>query len=247
MQLIFSLFPFLFLFNAQVNNAEPVEVDKQSIKEDLPYLIPFYKKLHQMPEVSLQEKETSALLASELRKIGVTVTENVGNSYGIVGIFKNGEGPTILYRTDMDALPMSEKTGLPYASTKTYTTNGTTSGVMHSCGHDMHMTTWLGTARALIKMKDKWKGTLMLIGQPAEEIGAGAKALLEGGIYETFGVPNYAIGLHCSPTIPAGKVGYGKGYTMAASESVTITVYGIGAHGASPLQYVDHGITDYHQ
>ena len=125
MQLIFSLFPFLFLFNAQVNNAEPVEVDKQSIKEDLPYLIPFYKKLHQMPEVSLQEKETSALLASELRKIGVTVTENVGNSYGIVGIFKNGEGPTILYRTDMDALPMSEKTGLPYASTKTYTTNGT--------------------------------------------------------------------------------------------------------------------------
>ena len=239
MQLIFSLFPFLFLFNVQVNNVDPVEVDKQGIKEDLPYLIPFYKKLHQMPEVSLQEKETSALLASELRKIGVTVTENVGNSYGIVGIFKNGEGPTILYRTDMDALPMTEKTGLPYASTKTYSTNGTTSGVMHSCGHDMHMTTWLGTARALIKMKDKWKGTLMLVGQPAEEIGAGAKALLEGGIYETFGVPNYAVGLHCSPTIPAGQVGYGKGYTMAASESVTITVYGKGAHGASPHMSVD--------
>jgi len=233
------LLPLFFLINASLTDRYAPDIDKPLIKEDLTYLIPFYKKLHQMPEVSLHEKETAALLASELRKIGITVTENVGKTYGIVGIFKNGEGPTLLYRTDMDALPMAEKTGLPYASTRTHESNGNTSGVMHSCGHDMHMTTWLGTARALVKLKDQWKGTLMLIGQPAEEIGAGAKAMLDAGIYETFGVPDYAIGLHCSPTIPAGKVGYGKGFTMAASESVNITVYGIGAHGASPHMSVD--------
>ncbi len=233
------LLPLFFLINASLTDRYFPDIDKPLIKEDLTYLIPFYKKLHQMPEVSLHEKETAALLASELRKIGITVTENVGKTYGIVGIFKNGEGPTLLYRTDMDALPMAEKTGLPYASIRTHESNGNTSGVMHSCGHDMHMTTWLGTARALVKLKDQWKGTLMLIGQPAEEIGAGAKAMLDAGIYETFGVPDYAIGLHCSPTIPAGKVGYGKGFTMAASESVNITVYGIGAHGASPHMSVD--------
>jgi len=231
--------PFLLFLNPTISERNPVEVNLPLIKEDLPYLLPFYKKLHQMPEVSLHEKETSALLASELRKIGISVTENIGNTYGIVGIFKNGDGPTLLYRTDMDALPMAEKTGLPYASSKIHESNGNKSGVMHSCGHDMHMTTWLGTARALVKMKDQWKGTLMLIGQPAEEIGAGAKAMLEAGLYEKYGVPDYAIGLHCSPTIPAGKVGYGKGFTMATSESVNITVYGIGAHGASPHMSVD--------
>lgn len=233
------LLPFLILINSKTIKNNPMDVNPSIIKEDLPYLIPFYKKLHQMPEVSLYEKETSALLASELRKIGFSVTENIGNTYGIVGILKNGEGPTLLYRTDMDALPMAEKTGLTYASSKIHEVNGSKSGVMHSCGHDMHMTTWLGTARTLVKLKDQWKGTLMLIGQPAEEIGVGAKAMLEAGLYEKFGVPDYAIGLHCSPTIPAGKVGFGKGYTMATSESVTITVYGIGAHGASPHMSVD--------
>jgi hippurate hydrolase len=233
------LLPFFFLLNSSLSDRNVTEIDKLSIKEDINYLIPFYKKLHQMPEVSLHEKETSALLASELRKIGISVTENVGNTHGIVGIFKNGEGPTLLYRTDMDALPMVEKTGLPYASSKTHVANGITSGVMHSCGHDLHMTTWLGTARALVTMKNQWKGTLMLVGQPAEEIGVGAKAMLDAGLYEQFGVPDYAIGLHCSPTIPSGKIGYGKGFTMAASESVNITVYGIGAHGASPHMSVD--------
>jgi hippurate hydrolase len=231
--------PFLLLLNGSPDNRKSKENYLPVVREDLPFLLPFYKKLHQMPEVSLFEKETSALLASELRKIGFTVTENIGNTYGIVGMFKNGDGPTILYRTDMDALPMLEKTGLPYASTKTHEANGIRTGVMHSCGHDMHMSTWLGTARALVKMKDRWKGTLMLVGQPAEEIGVGARAMIEAGLYETFGVPDYAIGLHCSPTIEVGKVGYGKGYTMANSESVTITVYGVGAHGASPHMSVD--------
>lgn len=208
------------------------------IKEDLPYLVDFYKNRHQNPEISLREKETAAALAKELKSIGFEVTENFGG-YGVVGIFKNGDGPQILYRTDMDALPMPEKTNLPYASTKTVEYNGQTTGAMHSCGHDVHMTTWIGTARAMVKMKDQWKGTLMLIGQPAEEIGAGAKLMLDNGLYEKFGVPDYAMALHSSPTIPAGQMGVGKGYTMANTESVDIEVYGIGAHGASPHMSID--------
>ncbi|MEM1122916.1 MAG: amidohydrolase [Bacteroidota bacterium] len=208
------------------------------LKKDLPFLVDFYKKRHQNPEISLREKETAAALAKELRKIGFEVTENFGG-YGIVGILKNGEGPQILYRTDMDALPMEEKTNLPYASTKTIDYNGISTGAMHSCGHDLHMTTWLGTARAMVNMKDQWKGTLMFIGQPAEEIGAGARMMLNSGLYETFGVPDYAMALHCSPTIPAGQIGVGEGYTMANTESIDIEVYGIGAHGASPHMSID--------
>ena len=208
------------------------------IADDLPYLIDFYKTRHKNPEISLEEKETSATLAKELEKIGFTVTQNFGG-YGIVGIFKNGNGPTILYRTDMDALPMPEKTGLEYASKKTIQYNGAETGAMHSCGHDMHMTSWLGTARAMVKMKKEWKGTLMFIGQPAEEIGAGSKLMLDAGLYKKFGVPDYGIGLHCSPTIPAGQVGLAKGFTMANTESIDIKVFGIGAHGATPHMSID--------
>ncbi|MDX1476512.1 MAG: amidohydrolase [Saprospiraceae bacterium] len=211
---------------------------KDLIKEDLAYLTAFYKHRHQHPEISLEEKETSAELAAELRKIGVEVTEGVGG-YGIVGMIRNGEGPLILYRTDMDALPMYEKSGLEYASKHEIEYSGVRTGTMHSCGHDMHMTTWLGTARAMMKMKDQWSGTLMLIGQPAEEIGQGARMMLGAGLYERFGVPDYGIGLHCSPTIPAGQVGFGKGYTMANTESVDIKVFGVGAHGASPHMSID--------
>lgn len=211
---------------------------QELIKDDLDYLVAFYQERHQNPEISLQEKETAQALATELRKVGFEVTENFGG-HGIVGILKNGTGPTILYRTDMDALPMPEKTELPYASTKTIEYNGQTTGAMHSCGHDVHMTTWLGTARAMAKMKDQWKGTLMLIGQPAEEIGAGAKMMLDEGLYEKFGVPDYALGLHSSPTIPAGQIGIREGYIMANTESIDIQVYGVGAHGAAPHQSID--------
>ena len=204
----------------------------------MPFLLEFYKTRHKNPEISLQEKETSKVLASEIRKVGFTVTENFGG-YGIVGVFKNGTGPTILYRTDMDALPMYEKTELEYQSQLKATLNGEEVGTMHSCGHDIHMTTWLGTARAMVAMKDKWKGTLLLIGQPAEEIGAGARMMLEAGLYQKFGVPNYGIGLHSSPTLPAGRVGIGKGYVMASSQSVDINVYGVGSHGASPQMSID--------
>ncbi len=213
-------------------------ITREAIAEDLPFLLDFYKQLHQSPELSFQEKETSKKLAAELRKVGYVVTEGVGG-YGIVGILKNGEGPTILYRTDMDALPMVEKTGLPYASAVKVPHNGQETGTMHSCGHDMHMTTWLGTARAMARVKDQWKGTLMLIGQPAEELGAGSKMMLDAGLYTRFGVPDFGIGLHCSPTIPAGQVGFGKGYTMANSERMDIRIFGIGAHGASPHMSID--------
>ena len=208
------------------------------VKADLAYLLDFYKTRHQHPELSLEEKETSKTLANELRKVGFEVTENAGG-YGVVGILKNGKGPTILYRTDMDALPITEKTELEYASKAMAAYNGGETGAMHACGHDMHMTTWVGTARAMAKIKDKWKGTLMFIGQPAEEIGQGAGLMLADGLYEKFGVPDYGVALHVSPTIPSGQIGIGKGYTMANAKSIDIKVYGMGAHGASPHMSID--------
>lgn len=211
---------------------------KQLIAVDLPYLIDFYKERHKNPEVSLKEEETSKALASELRKAGFEVTENFGG-YGIVGILNNGKGPTILYRSDMDALPMYEKTNLDYSSQRTTEYNGQTTGTMHSCGHDIHMTTLLGTARVMAQLKKEWKGTLMLIGQPAEEIGQGAKMMLEAGLYEKFGVPDYGIGLHSSPVIEAGKAGFAEGYTMANTESIDIKVFGVGSHGATPHMSID--------
>lgn len=234
----FFLLLFLLLSCAATTTIGDPPTMAEIIKEDLPYLIKFYKERHQNPEISLEEEQTAAALAAELKKVGVEVTEQFGG-HGIVGILKNGAGPTILYRTDMDALPMPEKTELDYASEKQIELNGQSTGVMHSCGHDIHMTTLLGTARAMAKMKNQWKGTLMLIGQPAEEIGQGAKLMLEAGLYERFGVPKYGIGLHSSPTIPAGEIGLSEGYSMASVGSVDIRVFGIGAHGASPHVSVD--------
>ena len=235
---IYYLIPTLFLFSFNINNEF-----KSYLEKDIPYLKNLYLDIHQNPEISLMEKETSIKLADELKKIGFDVTENFGG-YGVVGVYKNGNGPTILYRTDMDALPMEEKTELPYAS-KIITKNfdGNDVGTMHSCGHDMHMTVWTGTARALVERKDDWNGTIIMIGQPAEEIGAGAAMMLKEGLFEKFPVPNYGIALHSSPTIPSGKVGFGKGYIMANTESVDIKVYGQGAHGASPHMSIDPIVT----
>jgi len=205
---------------------------------EIDYLVEFYKGRHMQAEISLEEKETSRTLAQELRKVGYEVTEGVGG-YGIVGILRNGAGPQILYRTDMDALPMQEKTNLDYTSQLTTKWNGEEVGTMHSCGHDMHMATWLGIARAMASMKDQWSGTLMFIGQPAEEIGAGARMMLDAGLYERFGVPDYGLGLHCNSTMPVGQVGTKPGYMMANTELVDIIVKGVGAHGASPHQSID--------
>lgn len=234
----YLLFASIFVLTAFSNTSTPKEEIASYLAADMDYLVEFYKKRHQNPEISLMEKETAKDLAAELTKAGFEVTENFGG-YGIVGILKNGKGPTILYRTDMDALPMEEKTNLEYASSATTEYNGSKVGMMHSCGHDIHMTTLLGTARAMAEMKKQWKGTLMVIGQPAEEIGAGAKMMLEAGLYEKFGVPDYGVGLHSSPTIAAGQIGIGKGFTMANTESIDISVYGQGAHGAAPHMSID--------
>ena len=229
----------LFLISAfSLSASTPVPPIDKWVADDLDFLVEFYKERHQTPEISLREEKTAKVLASELRKAGFEVTENFGG-YGIVGILKNGKGPTILYRTDMDALPMSEKTKLEYASKETVMLNGNEVGAMHSCGHDIHMTTWLGTARALAANKEQWNGTLMLIGQPAEEIGAGASMMLEAGLFEKFGVPDYGLGLHSSPTIRAGQIGIADGYTMANTEMIDIDVFGVGAHGASPHMSID--------
>jgi len=236
---IIYLIPLFFLFSLTTKNKK----FDSYIEKDLTYLKALYIDIHQNPEISLMEKETSIKLANELRKIGFDVEENFGG-YGVVGILENGEGPTILYRTDLDALPMEEKTGLSYASKiRTKNFDGNEVGTMHSCGHDMHMTVWTGTARALAKRKNEWSGTIMMIGQPAEEIGAGAAMMLNEGLYEKFPIPDYGIALHSSPTIPTGQVGFGKGYTMANTESIDIKIFGQGAHGASPHMSIDPVVT----
>ncbi len=189
---------------------------------------------HRNPELSFREEKTAARLANELRRSGVTVTEHVGGT-GIVGLMINGEGPLVLVRADMDGLPVKEDTGLDYASTVTQVDiTGEEVPVMHACGHDTHMTSMVGTARLLAAIKDRWRGTVMFVGQPAEERIGGARAMLEDGLYERFGVPDYALAFHASAGSPAGKLLVQPGLIAASSDSVDITVYGIGAHGASP-------------
>jgi hippurate hydrolase len=174
-----------------------------------------------------------------MRALGYTVTENFGG-HGLVAVLKNGPGPTVLVRTDLDALPVTEKTGLPYASeVQVRNKDGHLTGVMHACGHDMHMTCWVGTARALAALKDQWQGTLVFIGQPAEEVGRGAKMMLEAGLYEKFGKPDYALALHCDGRLAHGQVSYTEGLALANVDSVDIIVKGKGGHGAAPHTTVD--------
>jgi hippurate hydrolase len=198
-----------------------------------------YKQLHSNPELSLHELRTAARMADELKKLGFEVTEKVGGT-GVVGLFRNGKGPTILVRTDMDALPVTELTDLPYASkVRTRDKNDREVGVMHACGHDMHMTCWIGTARVLVALKDHWQGTLMFIGQPAEEVGAGARMMLDDGLFKKFPKPDYGLALHCDATRPHGTIGYSDGLALANVDSVDITVRGKGGHGAAPHTTVD--------
>jgi len=201
---------------------------------DYPALERFYTDLHLHPELSLMEEKTSAKVAGELRAAGFEVTERFGG-YGVVGVMRNGTGPTLLIRTDLDGLPVAEETGLPYASTTRVTNlSGQEVVAMQACGHDIHMTVFTGTARMLASMKDRWSGTLVFIGQPAEEIGVGARAMLTAGLYQKFPRPDYAIALHDSATLAAGTVGTVEGYIMANVDSMDITVRGIGGHGAYP-------------
>lgn len=199
----------------------------------------FYRWLHAHPEVSFEEKQTAAFVADAWEKAGFTVTRNVGG-HGIVGILKQGEGPVLMLRTDLDALPISEKTGLAFASVQqAKTMEGTLAGVMHACGHDIHMTVVTATGRYLAEHRSKWRGTLMLIGQPAEERGSGAKAMLEDGLFTRFPRPDMAVALHVESSTPTGVVALRPGYTLANVDSVDIEVKGRGGHGASPEATVD--------
>ena len=214
------------------------EIEKR-IGAEYDSLETLYKSLHSHPELSLQEEQTSKRLAKELKDLGFTVTEKVGG-YGIVGVLKNGAGPTVLVRTDMDALPVTEATGLPYASKeRTRDKNGNEVGVMHACGHDMHMTCWVGTARVLAGMKDRWSGTLIFIGQPAEEIGTGARIMLEAGLFKKFPKPDYCLALHCNGQYAHGEIAFTEGLALANVDSVDILVKGRGGHGSAPHTTID--------
>jgi hippurate hydrolase len=207
---------------------EAVALDYESSLEDL------FFYFHSHPELSFRETETAARLAAELRAAGVEVTEGVGGT-GVVGILSNGDGPLVMVRADMDGLPLREDTGLAYASTVTQVDiTGIEQPVMHACGHDVHVTSMVGTARLLVALRDSWSGTVMFIGQPAEERVGGARDMLEDGLFVRFGVPDYALAFHVSAGEPAGKVMISPGLIASSADSVDITVYGVGAHGASP-------------
>lgn len=222
-------------------NAQQLSLDAM-IDRDIASLLTTYKALHAAPELSHREEKTSAFVAGELRKLGFTVTERIGKfnnaqwtGYGIVGVLKNGPGPTVLVRTELDALPVEEKTGVPYASqVKTKNDAGVEVSVMHACGHDIHMTSFLGTAKLLVELKNNWSGTLLMLGQPAEETGDGANAMLRDELYTRFPKPDFAIMLHDKPELEAGKVGYTPGYAMASATSIDIRIRGVGGHGSAP-------------
>jgi amidohydrolase len=226
--------------------AQEMTVEKTAVSE-LPSLLAIYKDIHSHPELSTREEKTSALVAKELRATGCEVTENFGKydnpnlkCYGVVGIMKNGTGPTVLVRTDMDALPVEEDTGLPYASKVTAKgDDGREVHVMHACGHDAHMSAFIGTARALQRLKDRWSGTIVFIGQPAEETVGGARALLKAGLYNRFGKPDFALGFHDKADLQTGHIGVTPGYTYANVDSVDVTVRGVGGHGAYPHKTKD--------
>jgi hippurate hydrolase len=198
-----------------------------------------YIDLHRTPELAFQETQTAAKLAGRLKSLGYDVTTGVGRT-GIVGVMKNGVGPTIMLRTELDALPVEEKTGLPFASTVVVkNSSGQSTPVMHACGHDIHMAAWIGTARLMAEHRSEWHGTLLMVGQPAEEVLGGASAMLNDGLFTRFPRPDVAMSLHDDDTMPAGVIGYHPGYFRAMSDAVTITVYGRGGHAAMPHNTVD--------
>ncbi|MDE1150248.1 MAG: amidohydrolase [Azospirillaceae bacterium] len=207
------------------------------LNQAYPSLEALFRDIHSHPELGFHETRTAALLAKELRAAGFQVTEKVGGT-GIVGVYRNGPGPTVLVRTELDALPMEEKTGLPYASHVVADVDGQPTPVAHACGHDIHMAIWLGVARTLVAQKAEWRGTLLFIGQPAEEKGAGARAMLKDGLFERFGKPDYALALHVGSGV-AGALSFKPGTTTSAVDEVQITFNGRGAHGSTPNRSID--------
>lgn len=232
-----------FMLIAPLGSVEAQEPENSDAgawaKKNLPPLVELYRELHANPELSYQEKQTAAKLAAIWKAEGYEVTTEIGG-HGVVGILKNGDGPTIMLRTDLDGLPVTELTNLAYGSkVKTKNTDGDEVGVMHACGHDIHMTVVTGTGRYMAQHKDTWKGTLMLIAQPAEETGAGAKAMLDDGLFKKFPKPNFALAAHVDAGLPAGMIGFKPGYTLANVDSVDVTLFGRGGHGAEPQSTID--------
>jgi len=220
-------------------SSDEVKLLKKWFETHSESLVENYQYLHRHPEVSFAEKETAGYVANLWKKAGFQITEQVGG-HGIVGVLENGDGPTVMLRTDLDALPVTEKTGLPYASTvETRTEDGTPTGVMHACGHDLHMTVVTGSAAFLAGNRKLWKGTLLLIGQPAEERGSGALAMLRAGLFTRFPKPDYALALHVESSTPSGSIAVRGGYMLANVDSVDIEVIGRGGHGASPESTID--------
>jgi amidohydrolase len=221
----------VFAMTAIPASADPVH---DATQRALPQLMEFYRDFHANPELGLHETRTAAILAAEARKAGYEVTEKVGGT-GVVAVLKNGAGPVIMIRADMDGLPVTEETGLPFASKiRVNTDEGVESGVMHACGHDTHMSAWIGTLRNMAAMKGQWHGTLVMIAQPAEEISKGALAMLKDGLFTRFPKPDYALAFHDAANLPAGTIGMKSGFVLANVDSVDITVKGVGGHGAYP-------------
>lgn len=216
--------------------AVPAQADelRDAVTAQMPQLVELYKDLHAHPELSFQEVETAKKLAARARALGFEVTEGVGKT-GVVAVMKNGPGPVVMLRADMDGLPVIEQTGLPFASkVRAVAQNGTETGVMHACGHDTHMTAWIGTAQLMAARRKEWSGTLVMILQPAEETGQGAKAMLDDGLFTRFPKPQYVLAFHDAAQFPAGQIGYSKGFALANVDSVDVVVPGVGGHGAYP-------------
>jgi len=206
----------------------------EAVRADMPDLLALYHDLHEHPELSMQEVRTPALLAGQMRELGFAVTEGVGKT-GVVAVLENGPGRVLLLRADMDALPVTEQTGLPFASkVRATAAGGGETGVMHACGHDTHVASWLGAARRLSAMTGQWSGTLVMVLQPGEELGVGAKAMLDDGLYTRFPKPDFILAFHDSASLPAGTIGVTNGYAFANVDTIDITVKGVGGHGAYP-------------
>lgn len=230
-RILYSLFTFGV---ALIASAQSIPEIDQRILESQPEVLELYQHLHANPELSLREEKTSALLATKMRALGFEVTERVGG-FGVVCVFKNGPGKTLLVRTDMDGLPVEEKTGLAFASNvRTKDDLNRDLPVMHACAHDFHMACWYGAAKALTRLRSKWSGTLIFIAQPAEELGAGALAMIKSGLFENFPRPDIGLALHNMNGVPSGSIGLTRGPASANTDSVDITVKGLGGHGAMP-------------
>ena len=222
-----------------VTGQDTNEMIRKEVASSLSEAELMYRDLHQNPELSLMEFKTAVKMADALKRLGFEVTTGVGGN-GVVGIYRNGDGPVIMLRTDMDALPVRETTGLPFASTVRVTAeDGTETPVMHACGHDLHMTVWLGTLKTLTALKKRWKGTIVAIAQPAEEVSGGSDRMIADGLFTRFPLPDYALCYHVSADLPAGTIGYCPGAIFAGVNSADIKVRGVGGHGAMPHKTID--------